>query len=145
AGFVLHDHFVSALPAIDDAVQERLAFTWHAAGFVTVVLGIIVTQHGLDFLKNFPVHIGRILVFHDDSPLLARQLLRKGLCTWSATYGAAAAVDEGAGVGGVLEHLKNGSDRGRAPARLTEAAAAGKSQVIAVEVGQYLGGGTSLQ
>jgi hypothetical protein len=102
AGFVLHDHFVAAFPAMDDAVQERLAFPRHTSGFVPVVLGVIVTQHGLDFLKNLPVHIGRIFVFQDDSPLLARQLLRKGLCTWSATHGASAAVDEGAGVGGFL-------------------------------------------
>jgi len=53
AFLVLYDHFVAAFPAIDDAVQERLAFTRHASGFVTVVLSVIITQHALDFLKSF--------------------------------------------------------------------------------------------
>ncbi len=67
--FVLHDHFVAAFPAIHNPMEERFAIAGHAARFVPIVFGVIVAQRRLDFLKGLPVHVGRIFVFHDDSPL----------------------------------------------------------------------------
>jgi hypothetical protein len=42
AALVLHTHFVSALAAVDDAVQQCLAIAWHAAGLVASILGVVV-------------------------------------------------------------------------------------------------------
>src|SRR5262245_12918197 len=40
--FVLDHHFVAALAAVEQAVQERLSGPGNAAGFIAAILGVVV-------------------------------------------------------------------------------------------------------
>jgi hypothetical protein len=44
APLILHDHFMTAFAAVDQAVQQGFARTGNATGFVAVILGVIVFQ-----------------------------------------------------------------------------------------------------
>ena len=66
-------HLVPALPAVDEALEQRLAGAGDATGAVAIVFGLVVGAYGLHLLKGAPVDIGRVLVFHADLPLIHRQ------------------------------------------------------------------------
>lgn len=66
APFVLNHQLVSALATIHDTLQQHCPWARHAAGLVTIILGIIVSQHRLDAHKGFPVEVSRIFVVDDD-------------------------------------------------------------------------------
>ena len=101
---VLHDHLVPALPAVDDAVEQGLAGPGHPPALVAVVFAVVVADHGLDSLKSVPADVGRILVPEADLPLVhGQRLLDAQVGGIGPRDGPRAAVDEGAGIGGVLE------------------------------------------
>ena len=116
----------------------------NAARLVTVILGVVVAQHGLDLLERLPADVGGVFVPHDDPPLLAGKPHCPG-CRRGIADRPRATVDEGPGVGGVLEHAQDRCDRRRAPDRGAEAAAARQRQAALVEAAQHLGCGTDPQ
>src|SRR5438128_12397478 len=78
APLILHDHLVAAFPAVDESVQEGFARPWDAAGFVPVILGVIVFEHRLNLEIRVPTAIGRIDIRDADAPLLLRQTGARG-------------------------------------------------------------------
>ena len=78
AAFVAHDHFVPALAAPGDAVQQGGAIARDPAALGAQIIAPIVAQDGLDLLEGLPAHIGGIFVLHDNPPFRHRpwRLLR---------------------------------------------------------------------
>jgi hypothetical protein len=72
-GRVLDHHLMSALATIDQPVEERLPGSRETTSFVAIVFGMVVTQHGLDFLKGLPRNIGRIFVIDANFPVFHRE------------------------------------------------------------------------
>ena len=104
AVLVLDGHFVTAPAAPDTPLQQRRAVAWHAAGLLASIFCVVVAQHGLDPLELSPGNIRGIAVLHDHFPLRHRTAGSHELAAGvGGVTGVGAAVDEGAGVGGVLE------------------------------------------
>ncbi len=104
AAFVAHEHFVTALATPSDAVQQGSSVAWDAAALGAQVLSPVVAQHDLYLLEGVPPNVGWIFVLHHDPPVPCRprRLLwpsaRRCLLTCST-------VDEGAGIGRILQHI----------------------------------------
>src|SRR6266446_8706956 len=95
APLILYDHLVAAFPAGDESVQEGFSRSWDAAGFVPVILGVIVCEHGLNLGIRVPNDVGRIDVWDADAPLLLGQTYDGGAClSRLASQRAAAAIGE---------------------------------------------------
>ena len=109
AGLVLHHHLMAALAAINDAVEQGGARAGNAPGLVAVILRVVVAQHRLDPVECLPGDVGRILVLHDEPPLLARPRLLQGAGSGQRRPRCpGAAVDERAGIRRVLQHGDDG-------------------------------------
>ena len=118
---VLHRHLVAAPAAPDAALQQRRAVARHAARPVACILRVVVAQHGLDPLELGPLDVGRVAVLHDHLPLRHRAAGRdQPAARIGGAAGAGAAVDEGTGVGGVLQDRGDHAARRRPPGHLAE-------------------------
>jgi hypothetical protein len=73
ASLILDNHLVSTLTAVNKPMQQRGPWPWHPSGFVAVVLGIVVQEHGLDVLKRLPRDVGGVYVIDTDLPLFHRE------------------------------------------------------------------------
>src|SRR4051812_9923529 len=108
AVLVLDGHLVAAPAAPDTALEQRRAVARHAAGLLASVLCVVVAQHGLDPLELGPRNIGGIAILHDHFPLCHRTAGGHKLAAGvGGVTGAGAAVDEGAGIGGILEDARD--------------------------------------
>src|SRR5258708_9603662 len=72
AALVAHDHFVAALAAPGDPVQQCRAATRDAATLGAQIFGAVVAQHGPDLLKCLPTYVSGIFVLHHDPPVHSR-------------------------------------------------------------------------
>src|SRR5439155_5999575 len=100
AALILHDQRVAACPAVDESVQEGLARAWDPTGFVAVIRGVIVFEHGLNLRVGLPTDVGRVDVRDADAPLVLGQTGDRGTALAGlAADGAGAAVGEGSGRG----------------------------------------------
>src|SRR5262249_25890516 len=95
AAFVLDGHLMTALPTVDDALQQRFAGPRHAARAVAIVFAVIVLQHGLDLLESLPRNKRRILVPQAYLPLFHRQAFLQLLAILPGGLGTAADISSG--------------------------------------------------
>src|SRR3954466_12688058 len=93
-----------------------------------------------DLLEDLPADIGRVLIPHDDPPLLARELLLSCPRRERGANRPAASVDEGPRIRGVLQHRQDGGNGRRPPDRVAEPAPAWDAQAALVQRPQHLAG-----
>src|SRR5215471_19669941 len=123
---------MTALPTVDDAVQQRFAGPRYAAAAVAIVLTVIVLQHSLDLLEPLPGNIRRILVAQAYLPLFQRQAFLQLLAILPVGLGTAPNIGSG-----ISRIVQDGSDgcRGRpAPDDLAPAILAWDPQVLLPEI-----------
>src|SRR6266403_4316393 len=75
---ILHHHLVAAFAAVDQPVQERFARARDAPGFVAIILGIVVLEHGLNLDKGLPADVGWVHIVDADTPLLQGEACDRG-------------------------------------------------------------------
>ena len=115
-------------------MEQGLAGPGHPPALVAVVFAVVVADHGLDSLKSVPADVGRILVPEADLPLVHGQRLLHALVGGIGPRdGPRAAVDEGAGIGGVLEDGQDGRGGRPPPDQVAEAVPPGQQQLAVVE------------
>ena len=69
SALVLYHHLVTALAAVDEAVQQGFPRSRDAPGLVPVVLAVVIADHGHNLLIRGPVDVGGIHVPDMDAPL----------------------------------------------------------------------------
>ena len=130
AAFVLHAHLVSALAAVDDAVQQRLAFARYAAGLVASVLGVVVAQHRLNPFERVPRNVLRVLVLHAVPPLLRRQLCLLHFAGVFGLFPARSPVGRGPRVSRIVEERTDARGRHTLPLDVAVTIATRQQQVV---------------
>jgi hypothetical protein len=126
-------------------MQQEIAVARRASGFDAHVFGSVVLQGGVDFFIGWPIDVGGISVFHDDTPFihrLRRLHLRRAFARRSHPRPS---IDEGARIGGVLQNRRYGRDRRPRPAEIAAPVATRQIETSIVEHTHDLGGGAPLQ
>ena len=125
---------MAAFPAVDEAVQEGFARARDPAGFVPVILGVIVFEHGLNLEIRLPTDGRWVDVRDADAPLLLGQTGDGGAClSRLSSQRAATAIGERPRIGRMLENGEHGGHTRSLPHQIAEAVTAGQQQVVGVE------------
>src|SRR5262249_47237815 len=131
---LLHGPLLAAFPPVDEAVPEGFARARDPPGFVAVILGVIVFEHGLNLEIRLPTDVRWVDVRDADAPLLLGQTCDGGACLRRLTsQRAAAAIGERPRIGRVLENGEHGGHTRSLPDQIAEAVTAGQQQGVGVE------------
>src|SRR6516162_10098950 len=120
AAFVLHHHLVTAIAAVDKAMEQSLSRAWDTAGFVAVILAVIVADHELNSLIRCPVDVGGIDVPDVDTPLGFRQRLLNRRLTWAGPNCPGPTVGERPCIGWILQDRAHGGNSRPTPDDIAE-------------------------
>src|SRR5262249_14750112 len=123
---------MTALPTVDDAVQQRFAGPRYAGAAVAIVLTVIALQHGLDLLEPIPGNIRRILVAQAYLPLFHRQAFLQLFAI--LPVGLSTAPDIGSGISRIVQDGRDGCGRRPAPDDLSPAILARDPEVLLTEI-----------
>src|SRR5262245_56622807 len=96
---------------------------------------MVVTKHGLDFLKGLPGNIGRELVIDTDFPFLHGKAFNDRLTTsCRPRLVCISPVNEGSRVCRILEDRNNGANGRRFPGQLARTVADWEQELLLIEI-----------
>src|SRR5262245_7315807 len=114
-------------------MQERLSGSGNAAGFIAVIFGMIIAEHGLNFLKGLPGNIGWIFVVDPKFPLFYWEAFHALSATYSAPRRVSASpIDKGASVSRIFEKEDDRADGWLSPDQIPKAVQARQQELLPV-------------
>src|SRR4051794_17267231 len=146
AAFITSVHFVAALCAPGDAVQQKIAVTGRSSRFEAHVFSSIVLDNAADFFIAGPVDVGWIPVPHDDPPLLEGKGHFPGRAALTDDVaGTSPPVDETPGIGGFWQDPRHRRYRCSRPTQVAVTVAAREIKAALVQDAHDLGDGAEFQ
>ena len=143
---VLDQPFVPTCSTVDEPMQERGAWSRDAAGFVAVILRVMVLEHRLDLFKGLPAHRRGVLIIDPAFPLMDGQpLLRGGMGRRFLAHLPGAAVHKCSRIGGILERGENRGDGWLFPDQLAMHVTARDGSRVVIEKAEDLARRVALQ
>src|SRR6266446_10807388 len=138
---LLHHHLVAAGAAIDEAMQQGFARPGDATGFLAIIFGVVVMQHGLNLFESRPTDVRGILIVDPNAPLLHGEPLG-GWPSWrgAVPYRARPAIGERPRIRWVLQDGEDRGDGRAFPDHLSEAIAPRQAQALGLQHFEHLAG-----